>query len=349
MANGNSSRIIFFNTFALIIHLMLKKFQKYSFSSIYITIIVAILIWLGAFINPPSEKTTALYSPLFQLFNHWFDILGKGKIFVTFILLLLQAFLIASYSNKNKIFGKNTLIAGIILIILSAPHQIQTFNAIILTNVFVILAFGIFLKAIRQKKSSREFFAASILLAIASLVYFQYILLPIFAVISVIIIRSKITKEIFSVILGFLTVYLLYAELFYLTQSHGIELNTISEILFHFEIKFQNSIFFIIYLSIIGVLFLAANSHILKTISQKEIDDRTIFQLTFAFFIFTLITFFFIPSVGINFFASMAIPLTFLFGNYFSNIKDKRFNKILFFLFLISGFVFYIENFLNIL
>jgi Family of unknown function (DUF6427) len=328
---------------------MLKRFQKYSFSSIYITVIIAILIWLGTFINPQGEEINALHSPLFDLFNHWFNILGQGKIFVTFILLLLQALLIASFSNKHKTFGKNTLIAGVVLIILSAPQQIQTFNAIILTNIFVILAFGIFLKAIPQKKSSREFFAASILLAIASLIYFQYILLPIFAVISVIIIRSKITKEVFAVILGFLTIYLLYAELFYLTQNQGVNLNLISDVLNHSAIKFQNSIYFIIYLSFIGVIFLAANSHILKTITQKEIDDRTIFQLTFAFFVFTIITFIFIPNVGISFFASMAIPLTFLFGNYFSNIKDKRFNKMLFFLFLLSGFVFYIENLLNLL
>ena len=326
---------------------MLKKFQKYTFSSILITGIIAIIVWLGAFITPYEVNLTTQYSPLFKLFLHWFSIFGRGTIFISFLLIILQAAILATFTNKTKIFEKNTFIAGIIFIVISSIPQIQTFNPVLIANTFVIFAIKILIQNI-SKKSAQSFFLSAILFAIASLIYYQYILISIFAIISVVIIRSKITKEILTVILGFTIIYLLYIELFYLTQGHGIKIQEIVEIINQKAVKFENSIYFIIFISFSGFIFLISNSFVLKRIGFKEIDNRTAFQFIFAFLFFTIISYLIIPSIGMNFLISFAIPLSVLFGDYFVNIKNKFFNRTLFFLFIFSGLIFYVKHIINL-
>ena len=327
---------------------MLKKFQKYSFSSIYITAIIAVLIWLGAFINPSDIDVGTQHSPLFQLFINWFSVLGRGTAFVSFLIILFQATVLVFFTNKYKIFEQDTYMTGLIFVIFSSIPQIQVFNAVVVANIFVILAISILISTISEKKSSQSFFLMAIFLAIASLIYYQYIFISIFAVISVVVIRSKVTKEIFAVILGFIIIYLLYAELFYLTQNHGIKFSDIFDVIKQKGIKINDSIYFIIFISFIGTIFLFSNTYIFKNLGYKEIDNRTVFQLLFSFFIFSVLSYLIIPSIGMEFLGAIAIPLTFLFGNYFMKLKDRFFNRILFFLFLISGLVFNLKHLITL-
>ncbi|MBN2891780.1 MAG: hypothetical protein JXL97_07930 [Bacteroidales bacterium] len=327
---------------------MLKNFQKYSFSSIYITVIIAVLIWLGSFINPITNNTEVYYSDLAQLFNHWINLLGKGKIFLAFIIILSQAAMLASFSNKFKTFGKNTFLAGIIYIILTAPHDVQTFNPVIIANIFVIWSLGILLKSIEKKKATTNFFSVAILMAIASLIYPQYVLITLFTLAATLVVRSKLTKEFFAVILGFILIYALYAEIYFLTQGSWAEIKSFTQIFENKAIKYIQNWYFLAFFGFYSIVFMISSANILKNIGYKEIDKRTIFQLIFTFFIFTIITYLIIPSVGINFFATIAIPLTFLFGDFFADLKPKLSNRIIFWLFIAFGFTFYAENIISL-
>lgn len=284
------------------------------------------------------------YSSVFNMFLNWFDFLGNGQIVFVFLIISIQALILAQITNTKKIFGKNTFIAGIVFLILTSPTSLHSLNPILLANLFIVWAFSTMIKLIPKKKSPYDFYRVGLLMAVATIFYPQYILLILFSVIAQIIIRSKVSKELFAVVLGFITVYLLYNEINYLAVGEMFRFDVFWQIISGESAKFSFSWTMLTFIIIIGVLFLISNAYIIQNVGYKEIENRTVFQLNFAFFIFATITYLLIPSTTIDIWLTFAIQLTFLIGDFFTNLKPNFFNKLLFIVFLLSGFIFYLES-----
>lgn len=321
---------------------MLKVFQKFNYNSLIILFFVIILLWLSSFLKmtPFDLYDQKIYSPLFRFFAYLFSFNYKNLVLLSFIIFIFQVIYITYISNKFKLFEQDTFMVSYIFILLSGYFFVQKFSPVFIANIFLLLALDIFIQTNQEKQSLKKFLTASILLAIASLVYFPYIFFLIFALIAVIIIRSRITKEFFLVIFGFFVSYLFFFEINYLIFLQKPNLDILWESLGINGLKYHNNLYEKIYFSFIIFIFIIANMHITQTMRTKKIELRTIYQLLFFLFIFSLILFIIVPSLNSSFLITIFIPLSFLFSNYFINIKINRINNFIFFLFIIAPFVF---------
>ncbi len=318
---------------------MLKFFQKYSFVSIYLTVFFLILLWINSFFNTTiSQQVVEIhsYTPIYNWFQKGLiEYLFLSKLIVFFVF-ALQVFVIIQISLKYDVFDKSTFVGGFIYIVLSGFLFVQQLNPVIFANLFLLLGIQLLLYINSTQKSIFGSFNVALLFAIASFFYYPYVFLVIIGVISLIIVRSKLTKEVFVFLAGFIISYILYAELIYYFDGSLARLIDLQNfyLLKKFNVFSIRNIFFILPV----LMFLISNIYILSKINTKEIEKRTFFQLFFSFYVFFVILMLFVRNDFL--FISLFIPLSFLFGDYFANTKLSRFNKIWFVLFILNSVIY---------
>ncbi len=329
---------------------MLKIFQKYSFTAIYLCVFFTLLLWLGGFIGLWQFEFShnSVQTPIYN----WIENFLKDKNFLSrlmiFIFFVIEVILIISYSLKYEIFGKKTFIAGFVYILLSGFFYLQTLNPVIFANLFILIALGLLLKIVPEKKSYITVFNAGVIFAISSLFYYPYFLTIIFFPVAVLIIRSKFTKEFFVAIFSFVIFYVFYSEFFYFLTDEFFNINKIINSYFKNKSSLNLEMPEKIFVGYMALIFLISNIYIFRSISIKEIEKRTIFQLFFSFFVFGFMIFWLIPAIKIYFALYMFIPVTFLFGDFFANTKRTRYNKILFIFFILNPVIFQVLKILNL-
>ncbi len=327
---------------------MLEIYKKYNFTSIYLEVFILILLWLSSFIAPtayvlPQESTSAL----FELILHWLNVLNLSKVAVLFILFCLQVFAMAFFSNRYKIFETNTFIAGLVFIVLLAPPQLHFFNPVIIANFFIIRAIYQLPKMMAMKKSILDFFKIAVMMAIATIVYPQYLVfLPFFSLWMVITVRSKLTKEVFVVILGFFITYLLFYEMFYLTQGYVYDFSELFELLKGQGYKMKFTWSALTFFIAIALILVFATIGLLSKIGFKTFEKRIVFQLSLIFSFITILTYVVVPSAGFELWYSLAIPVSFIISDFFINMKLNYSGIVVFWSFVLVGFIFSIEYFL---
>ncbi len=324
---------------------MLKIFQKYNYNSIIIIFFAVIALWLSSFLKhtPFGISAEQINAPLYQLFINIFNGQRNNMIAFSFIIFILQTIYFAYITNKHKLFGQDTFLTAFIYILFSGYFFVQKISPVLIANIFLLITLDIFIGTNKQELSLLKFLNASILLAISSLIYFPYVFLFFFALIAVIVIRSRITKEFFIIIFGFIISYLLFFEIYFLLFNKLPSIDVFWDSLSIKTVKFHNNLPEKIYFSFLFLIFFLANTKISQTIRTKRIELRTIYQLIFLFFIFSLTMYIVIPSIGTSFLLTLFIPLSFLFSNYFYSLRLNRMNRFLFFLLLLAPFIFQIS------
>jgi len=323
---------------------MLKKFQNYSLHSVILIVSIGMFLFIkliffeNNFFGENINYNSVLYNIIKQTVTNS-KFLEKLLIFVVFA---VQTLLLIRVTEKLKIFDKNTYIAGLIYVLLAGLPFSLYFNPIIFANIFLILGIVLLLKTITEKKSQAKFFNVGLFFSISSLIYTPYVFLFILGIISVILIRSRITREIFAFIIGFLTIQAIFFEMFYIVEHHFFNYNILFKEVLQINIKIIDNIEIIIFFFFFLLFFAAASFYLVNTVSFKEIEKRTTFTLLFVIFVFSVLLYVFIPSIGFSFLNTFAISLTFLFGNFFSNIQPKKINSAFFVFYILIFIVFQI-------
>ncbi len=319
-------------------NIMLKKIQSYSLLNVILIISIGLFLFVKLifFKNSSYNDNIIYYSPVYKFIESLFIKSEFFKNLFLFLIILIQSILLLRISNKLNIFDKNTYIAGIIYLLIAGLQFSMNFNPIIFANIFFILGIILLLKTISEKKSQNKFFNSGIFFSLSSLIYTPYIFLFILGIIAVILIRSKITREIFAFLLGFFTIQIIFFEIYYLLEKSFFDYKLLLYDIFQKNIKFTDNIEFVVFFIIFLTFFIISSLHLVKTVSFKEIEKRTSYTLLFVIFVFTVVLYMIIPSIGFTFLNTFAITLTFLFGNYFANIQPKRLNSLSFVIFTLN-------------
>jgi hypothetical protein len=197
------------------------------------------------------------------------------------------------------------------------------------------------INSIFQKKSLHQFFISGFLIAFASAFYLPYIFLTIPFFATIIIIRSQISKEVISFILGLVLTIILILEVMFLTNKNLINIKFIIEVLSNNSIKLIiNDIYSKIFAIFTGIIFILANSSIFTSYRTKEIEKRTIFQVNFILFLSLIFLLIIIPSVDYTIFLTAFMPLAILIADYFIEAKETRILKIIFLIFVFMPFIY---------
>lgn len=267
-------------------------------------------------------------------------------VLTSYFLVALQALFILKINLKFSIVGNTTsflIVFVFFLLNISLPNYYEILP-VHFANFFLILAIDEVFVAQTKEKSVNNFFNSSLLIGVATIFCYKYLFLVFFLIIAILLVRGLFTREVPVVVLGFVTVYLIFGAVYFLYFG---EIETLIMVL-----KDQLSVSFplkevlinqlVVFVGI-ALLFLSTFVFSLRNMFEKSIVVR-VFLNTINSLVVVLLLMFILFSVKYYlFYFAVIVPVSFVVTNYFFNEKNNTLSNIAF-LFLVAIVVY--NNFL---
>lgn len=238
--------------------------------------------------------------------NTWLE--GGITIFVLFI----QAFLVNELAMRHRLFNETTLLPGVFYLLLTSMLQdFFPLSAILLGNLFLIIALDALMSTYKRPKSAGAIFNAGFWVGLASLFYssFGFFLVLVFLGLSIL--RNFVLKERLMLLCGFLVPFLFMSTWFFWQDGLGGYWQTYFAEQFSFlNFRYDQSHSFLIKLVLLILVFLMGlfNGYSFN----KSIQTRNFIRIVYLTLFISGLTFLFQPSVTITHFLIMMVPLSLL-------------------------------------
>lgn len=313
---------------------------------IFILIISAITLWLYGFIEPVGIKIPAdnLYMPLNNFIMQYFEVNSFFSVLFTFVLVLIQAFLMVQFNKKYILINYRTYLPAFFYIIISASFaHLQRINPVIIGCLFIFVAMDFIFNIYRKEYTLNMVYLAGFFIAVASLFWAPFMVYICILFISLLILRPFIGREWIVGVLGFLTPFLfvfIYYFVFFdqhlqtVIDSYSQSLHLIKSF---YPLHFSYYIFygFLAFIIIIASYTLAVNYQ------KKKIRTRKYFEIYWWLFFISVIVFIFFKNVSYEIIYIISIPLSYLFTDYFYSVKRSWFLNLIVVIFI--GSIVYIQ------
>jgi len=293
-----------------------------------------ILFWLKSLLNPQTypffqgETDNLLYQPV----AHLLESNSFLQSLVSLILVLFLAFAAQQVNNQfNFIRIRTMLPAPLMVIIISGFTEMHTLHPVYFAAIFVILAIYRLFYAFDNAKPYSAAFDTGFLLGIGTLFYFNVsILFPAYLLGIGILSREYQWRQFVLNFLGFLLPLLFAASYAFFTNSFMELLKTYERNTFTSNNHFQSNITLFIFLGFLVFLIILGSISLIKQYDSKKVSTRKYFSVFFLLFLFSVISYIFIPATSQEMLIIISIPLTFLISNFFVFLKSRFWGELLF-------------------
>jgi hypothetical protein len=315
--------------------MLLRIFRGTGPGVIMIIFLLAVGVWIGAFLDPllPASFNYDINPmPLYSLLK---GVIGKSAfagVAFSFTMIILLTFLLVNFNTTVFFINERTFLPSAIYVLLSGlfPHY-QILNPVLPAAVFLMLAIGRIIDAYRKNGIAFNFFDASLLIGIGSLFYANLIWFGLLVIIGIAILRTGNLKELLLAILGLCTPFLLTAGIYYVTgKEPGLLLSSAKFNLFEESGDYYFSRVAITGLIIIALSTLVSIFHLLSVLNSKKIKSRKTFTELIWSFIIAIAVFFLLPSASVELIFIAGIPLSYFLSHYFIFSKKKVLPEIFF-------------------
>lgn len=312
---------------------------------IVLIIITAVLLWLKTF----STKAFADFPfddnlmPLYLLITYVFSPESTISYYLAFVLIMVSAFFLVQINTRFLLINARTYLPALMFIILSSVYlPLQRLQPLHFCGILLLFVIGRIFSTYRQQGLSFRYFDASLLIAIGSLVYFNfaYYMAAVWA--GLIIFRQFNWREWAFTFIGFALPYV------FLLSYHYLINNTIEPLLnvIKYQVVTYNPLpdfskIYITFYSIIGLIVVLSSFSMLGDISKKKIQARKYFLYLLWFFLITGGIFFASPYASLEILVLNSIPLAYLISHYFLVSKRNYLGD--FFLLACFGFIAYLQ------
>lgn len=312
---------------------MLKLFQReQSFISIFLFLLILSVV---IFIVPPEESINTL--PLLgqHIEIHWTPWFSK---IATLLLVITIAVLMVRLNVVYNFIRKRTYLPAFFYVLLVLPimKDMSLEPALYGMLGFLAILFTLF-RSFKQKGIAYNYFYAGLLLGIISLLYAPALFYIVFIYIALSLLRTPNWREMVYPVIGVLTIYYLVWGIFYVSGISFSHATVYFSGLFGGLARFNWSVTEMVFLSVSGFLIVISSIHIASVIMGKKIYSRRIFLIFWWMFAIGLVLFILLPGVGKEIVFIAALPCSFLFSHYFSNVRPSLINEFLFLLFTVSS------------
>jgi hypothetical protein len=324
--------------------MILKILKSYSPFNYLFYVIIGILFWADSFIHPKTypyfegEYNSILFYPLYKI-TSGIPIL---QVILSFIMVVFVAFLIQQVNSRHTLIRiKTKLPAAVFIIIVGGFAALHTLHPVYIAAVFTLLGINSLLSIFNNPEPRLEIFNAGLFVAMGTLFYYNLIvLLPAF-LISITILRREINgREFFNMLIGFL-IPVSFA------LSYAFFTNQLNATLLFFQKSIVTSVNHFIgnyplhlFLGFLILLILLGSLKIIQQFDSRKVRTRKSYQVLFLIFIFSIISFTFVPATSHEMLVITAIPVTFLISNLMVSIESGFWSELMFSLFiLIAAFI----------
>jgi len=331
--------------------MIVKILRNYNPLNLLFIIITGIVLWtypmfLGVDFTSNINTQMPIYKSIIKVISYNNIIL---PIFVSLLLILGQLLLIQRIDFKYQFSGSRNFLAGFIFILLSSLIMVVNYlHPIIYANIFLLLAIERIFDSYNNEKTLTNFFDASLLISISSLIYLNYLFFIILILISALILKPSPVKEWILIIIGFISTFLVYFSFYFILNG---EINSLLNIIvenFAIFAKFilPHNILIITSLSIIFLLLIISLVFFFRNSTLLNANVIIFFRILNLLIIFIILIYLIMPTTNYEIVLSLSIPLSFLVANFFTNSKRKKIIEILFFIFIVSIIFVHLNNFL---
>jgi hypothetical protein len=302
--------------------MFIRIFRSKYFLQYLLFFILAFALWIDVLINP-VKINLALQSTGAA----WLDKIFTGFPLITVILsiglLMFQALVFNQIHDNHRLAERNQmLVAAFYILLMSSTPILVRPNIMIIVNFLMIILINTMLNILGKHEPYRQVFDAAFLVGIASLLYFPAAVFIVFIWLCFVVFQIFTWREWVISIFAFLIPYLFLGTYYFYTDDL---LEVLRKYVTHFyEIKpiivSTNTYAFIIW-GLLTFLVLLVFSRMLKGIAESISDLRKKNRVV-LFFLFMVA----VSSVysGENFrmhLSLAAIPVSAIFGTYFSQSK----------------------------
>lgn len=330
---------------------MLLRFFRSTGAQLIIFIIAGgFVLWLHSFLKTPG--TTFLFDdlkmPSYKLVSEIFPVHTLWATLLTFILVVVQGFLLVRMNTRFILINNRTYLPAIFFILLtSAIPGLQRLNPVIFSGFFLILALEqMFRSHRRENPVAYEYFVASFLISTGA-TFYPFLLFFIFIVwVGMANLRPFNWRELVFTILGFLLPWFFVFSYYYLVYDEPSRILNDFSALFEATYDFPQPTSRTFILGIfLAILIVVASAHMIRVYQGQKILPRKAFTIFLWLFINSLAVFLLFSQASAEMLFLMAIPLSYLFAHYFNFVKSMFWGNVLLIIFILLVVLIQVNSF----
>lgn len=318
--------------------MILRLFKTSGPLSYILYLIIGVLFWISSLISPlpydffDGESNSILYSPVFKITAKFPFI----QVLLSLIIVLFLAFLLQQINSRYALIKARTkLPISIYIIITGGFITMHTLHPVFFGAIFLLFGINSLFSIFNNPNPQTDIFNAGLFIAIGTFFYFDLIvLLPAFLIAISILRRERKWREFLILIIGFIIPTLFALGYAFLTDQLNEVFVTFHKNIFtrvnHFKTNYPLQGF----LALLVLLTIISSVKIMQQYDSRKVSTRKYYLVLFVIFIFSMISFVFIPATSQEMLVIAVLPVTFLISNLFASIESGFWRELLFTLLL---------------
>ncbi|MCY1721817.1 DUF6427 family protein [Prolixibacteraceae bacterium Z1-6] len=320
--------------------MILKRIKTNSGLNLFLIPVAALVFWIKNLVHPGIYDFSAydsgniLFSPIFRLIGaHPFV-----HVLVSMLLVVALGFLMQLVNDRYSFIRIRSKLPSVLFVIIMGGFvDLHTLHPVYFGALFVLFAIDRLFGMFEKSRPYSIVFDVGFLISVASLFYFNLVLLfPAFLFSIAVLSREKKWREFVIYIFGFLLPFVFALSYAFWTDNllESIDMfasniiNPVNHLAANYTLQ--------AYLGVLVFFTVVGSIDILNQYDKKKISSRKYFSAFFWIFLFSLISFIFIPAASQEMLVITAIPVTFLIANFFVFMKKKFWGELLFTLLVAS-------------
>ncbi|NQY08884.1 MAG: hypothetical protein HRT71_05125 [Flavobacteriales bacterium] len=291
--------------------------------AIFVLPIVLLGFWCFAFIDIEAV-TESVDMPLYELIRNMLGYSYLSKI-LAIILIFIEALLLNRIVMSRNVYSKNSYLPSLLYVVLMSSFPSMLYlNPVLIANLILILALGKMFKIDNEEKYFSNVFDASVLVGIASLIYFPAIIFSLFIFCCLFFISRSGLREKLITIVGIALPHT-FAFVYYFwidgTENYWTD-KVFNPIIDRQSFQMFDSRYYVPLFLLFLLTFLSFKK-LYRGIANSSIQTKRILSVLISFFAFSALSFLLTQSYSVEYFLFLAIPLSIYFTNYFLFTKKR--------------------------
>jgi len=306
-----------------------------------------VFIWAYSFIEPIGISIPAdtLTMPFYSLISEYVLFNAQASLIATFILVLIQAFLLVQFNKKYILISYRTYLPAFFYILLSGSFvHLQRVNPVIIGGLFIFIALNFIYSTYRAEYALNRFYLAGFFISTASLFWAPFASFIIVLWISLLILRPFIGREWIVAILGYLTPFLFVFVYYFVFLGYDPLMEVLNRFVASFElIKSWYALHYSYYIfyGLLTLIIVFASYTAATNFQKKKIKTRKYFEINLWIFLTSIVLFGLLKNVTYEIIYLMSIPISFLLTDYFYAVRKSWYLNLI--LVLLIGSIVYIQ------
>ncbi|MFP4046394.1 MAG: hypothetical protein ACLFT4_01390 [Bacteroidales bacterium] len=325
--------------------MLLKIVRSNSPFILLLLVALAVVLWLPGFKGLTTEAFTfnQYQMPLYKLLGNITSNSHSVRVIISFATVFLVAIYILKLDRDYILLERRNYSSAIFFILLSGSFiQLQSINPGIFASFALLLALEQLFSTYHKRKILNKIFITGMLISVASLFSLYSVAFLVITWIALILLRGFNLKEWFMPLFGFIFPYIFVFAYYFISDDNSVNglISIIRQNLYqHSIITHYNNAYFAFY-GFIGFLIIFASFSVIKRFQGRKIYIRKFFELFWWIFMLSILIFTLSRGVAVELIYTAAIPLSFLFADYFNSVKSSVFGEIV--LFILAGLTYWV-------